>query len=66
MWTQLDNGKYVTEMSTWSGNKFPDPITNQPVYGSHTYLTEVPSRDGDAAYWEGMFPSGAEVLIFND
>jgi hypothetical protein len=53
---------YVTEMSTWAGNGYPDPLTG--LFAGDTELKQIDK--GDERYWVGRTSSGAFIRVFND
>lgn len=52
---------FITEMSTWSGNGSPSPISGQSL--EKLPLTQV--GKGDERYWE-LEADGVLLRIFND
>ena len=62
---------YVTEMSTWEGNGFPDPVTGIACDTEVMRFERKPDgpehRDADVEYWVTVSNvSGAFMRIFND
>lgn len=59
---------YVTEVSTWDGNGYIDPITKAPV-PRHVLNSFEPRRNaktGEIDFFYGVTESGALVKAFND
>jgi len=57
---------FVTDMSTWSGNGFPDPISGMPLDPVMIPMQRKPET-GEIEYWVGKsYLSGAFLRVFND